>query len=84
LHVRNYGATAIIRAIPGGATGIQYAQALDFEPGGRTGTLDHFGRYEDVYVRTPQGWRFKSRRFVNESQAALREQPARTASAAAR
>ena len=48
------------------------AQAIDFEPNGRAGALDHFGHYEDAYVRTPQGWRFKSRRFVNESQAALK------------
>ena len=50
---------------------MQYAQAIDYEPGGRAAALHHFGHYEDVYVRTPQGWRFKSRRFVNESQAAL-------------
>ena len=77
LHVRNYGAMAIIQPTPEGATGIQYAQAMDFEPGGRTGVLDHFGHYEDVYVRTSQGWRFKSRRFVNESQAVLTSAPVR-------
>ena len=78
LYVRNYGAPAIIQPTAEGATGIQYTQAIDFEPGGRSGALDHFGHYEDVYVRTPQGWRFKSRRFVNESQAALKASPART------
>ena len=77
LHVRNYGGIAIIQATAEGATGIQYAQAMDFEPGGRTGVLDHFGHYEDVYVRTPQGWRFKSRRFVNESQLTLKRQATR-------
>jgi len=77
LYVRNYGAPPIIQPTAEGATGIQYAQAIDFEPGGRAGVLDHFGHYEDVYVRTPQGWRFKSRRFVNESQAALKATPAR-------
>jgi hypothetical protein len=76
LNVRNYGGVAIVQPASDGATGIQYAQAMDFEPGGRTGVLDHFGHYEDVYARTPQGWRFKSRRFVNESQAALKAQPA--------
>jgi hypothetical protein len=80
LNVRNYGSIAIIQPTPEGATGIQYAQAIDFERGGRAGVLDHFGYYEDVYVRTPQGWRFKSRRFVNESQAALKGAPARTKS----
>jgi hypothetical protein len=78
LHVRNYGAPAIIQPTADGATGIQYAQAMDFEPSGRSGVLDHFGHYEDVYVRTPQGWRFKSRRFVNQSQAALKAAPTRT------
>jgi hypothetical protein len=77
LYVRNYGGLPIIRSSPDGATGIQYAQAMDFEPGGRTGVLDHFGYYQDVYARTPNGWRFKSRRFVNESQAALQGAPAR-------
>lgn len=72
LYVRNYGGITLLKPAPEGATGIQYAQAMDFEPGGRTGVLDHFGYYEDVYARTPQGWRFKSRRFVNESQAALK------------
>ena len=75
LYVRNYGAPAIIEPTSYGATGIQYAQAIDFEPGGRKGALDHFGHYEDVYVRTPQGWRFKSRRFlrfVHEAQEALK------------
>lgn len=74
LHVRNYGGIAILEATADGATGIQYAQAMDFEPGGRVGALDHFGRYEDVYVRTDRGWRFKSRRFVNESQLLLKGQ----------
>ena len=83
LYVRNYGALAIIQPTPDGATGIQYAQAMDFEPGGRAGVLDHFGHYEDVYARTPQGWRFKSRRFVNDSQAALKAPSTRTASSAA-
>jgi hypothetical protein len=81
LNVRNYGGLAIIQAAPGGATGIQYAQAIDFEPGGRAGVLDHFGHYEDVYARTPSGWRFKSRRFVNESQAALKAPAAASGSA---
>jgi hypothetical protein len=83
LYVRNYGAPPIIQPTPEGATGIQYAQAMDFEPGGRTGVLDHFGHYEDVYLRTPQGWRFKSRRFVNESQAALKASPAARTGASA-
>ena len=41
------------------------------------------GYYDDVYVKTPKGWRFKSRRFVNESQAALKAPATRTATSAA-
>ena len=67
LHVRHYGGTAIIEPTRDGATGIQPVQVMDFQPGGRNGALAQFGRYEDVYARTAQGWRFKSRRFVDES-----------------
>jgi hypothetical protein len=27
--------------------------------------LDHGGRYEDVYVKTAEGWRIKSRRVAH-------------------
>ena len=69
--VRNFSTFAVITPSPEGATGWQYAQAIDFWEDGRPIMLDHFGHYEDVYVKTPQGWRFKSRTFVNESQIAL-------------
>jgi hypothetical protein len=36
------------------------AIGLDGEPG----KVEAQGRYEDVYVKTPQGWRFKSRTHV--------------------
>jgi hypothetical protein len=77
--VRNFSGLAIITASPEGATGIQYAQAIDFWDDARGILLDHFGRYEDVYVKTPQGWRFKSRTFINESQShqATQARPAR-------
>jgi hypothetical protein len=73
--VRNFSGLAIITASPEGATGIQYAQAIDFWDDARGILLDHFGRYEDVYVKTPQGWRFKSRTFINESQTNQATQP---------
>lgn len=67
LNVRNLSALPIIKASPEGATGIQYAQAINFAENGQPTELDHFGHYEDVYVKTADGWRFKSRLFVNES-----------------
>ena len=52
----------VIEPAPGGATGKVYliAVGLDGEPG----KVEAQGRYEDVYVKTPLGWRFKSRIHV--------------------
>jgi hypothetical protein len=66
-HVRTFAGIPIIEPTPEGAKGIQYSQAINFSKGGRSGELDHFGRYEDIYVKTGNGWRFKSRTFVDES-----------------
>ena len=60
---------AIIEPSPEGATGIQYAEAVNFgERDKKTPTeMDHFLWYEDVYVKTPDGWRFKSRAIHGEN-----------------
>ena len=52
----------VIEPSPEGATGKVYliAVGLDGEPG----KVEAQGRYEDVYVKTAQGWRFKSRTHV--------------------
>jgi hypothetical protein len=55
----------VIEASPEGATGKSYL----VYPGdqGKRGDADfdgHVGGYQDVYVRTSQGWRFKSRVHV--------------------
>ena len=67
--VRTLSNLAIIKPSPEGATGILYVQSINFGEGAKkTPTeLDHFGHYEDVFVKTADGWRFKSRTFVNES-----------------
>jgi SnoaL-like protein len=84
LNVRNMGSYGIIRPSPEGATGIQYAQAINFAERDKNQPteLDHFGHYEDVYVKTAEGWRFKSRTFVNES-GSLKPQSQRTAATTA-
>jgi hypothetical protein len=68
LNVRNMSNLEIIKPSSEGATGIQYAQAINFgERDKKTPTeMDHFAHYEDVFVRTAEGWRFKSRTTVNE------------------
>jgi hypothetical protein len=68
-NVRNMSSLAIIEPSAEGATGIQYAEAVNFgERDKKTPTeMDHFLWYEDVYVKTPDGWRFKSRAIHGEN-----------------
>jgi SnoaL-like domain len=52
----------VIEPVPGdpaSATGKVYLIAIGLD--GEPGKVEAQGRYEDVYVKTPQGWRFKSR-----------------------
>ena len=56
----------VIEPAPDGATGKQYLIVVnigeDNRPGGEFSNTG--GHYEDVYSRTPQGWRFKRREFI--------------------
>ena len=52
----------VIQPGPGGATGRSYLLAIGV--GGDPTKIERQGGYEDVYVRTPDGWRFKSRVHV--------------------
>ena len=49
----------VIEPAPGGATGKVYLIAIGLD--GEPGKVEAQGRYDDVYVKTPQGWRFKQR-----------------------
>jgi hypothetical protein len=64
---RNYGISHItvnhvITPAPGGATGMSYSLAIGVEHDPRK--IERQGGYEDVYVKTPNGWRIKSRTHV--------------------
>src|SRR6476646_3671926 len=52
-----------ITATPDGAKGRIYLVQLGMRG---PGSVDRHGGYEDVYVRTPEGWRIKSRTHVRE------------------
>lgn len=54
----------IIEPSTEGAVGSQYIQVLTVGGQGKPPMIDHGGRYEDVYVKTAEGWRIKSRKFV--------------------
>jgi hypothetical protein len=52
----------VIRAAPGGAVGKSYLLAIGV--GGDPTTIERQGGYDDVYEKTANGWRFKSRVHV--------------------
>lgn len=52
----------VITPTADGATGKSYLLAIGV--GGDPTKIERQGGYEDVYVKTPQGWRFKSRHHV--------------------
>ena len=61
---RHFVTNVVIKPAPGGATGRSYLVALDISEGGKPTTILHGGHYDDAYVKTPQGWRIKSRTYV--------------------
>jgi hypothetical protein len=68
----------VIEPAPGGATGKVYLIAIGLD--GEPGKVEAQGRYEDVYVKAPQGWRFKTRTHVlaaNQQEVSSGSRPAR-------
>jgi hypothetical protein len=63
-YVREYVTNHVISPSAEGATGRVYLVWIEVEENGRPGAIQSGGRYEDVYVRTPAGWRIKARTFV--------------------
>jgi len=63
-YVRDYVTNHLIHASPGGATGRVYLVWIEVGENGHPGIVQGGGRYDDVYVKTSEGWRIKSRTFV--------------------
>ena len=63
-HVRDYVTNHIINPSPEGASGSVYLVWIEVEENGRPGAIKGGGRYDDIYVKTPAGWRIKSRTFI--------------------
>jgi len=62
-YVSHYITNVVLEATPDGARGTQYAIIGDVtQPSGKS-AWTHGGHYEDTYVKTPDGWRFKTRVF---------------------
>lgn len=63
-YTRHFLANQVIEATPDGATGKQYLVAVDIGEMGQPSSVYLGGHYEDVYAKTPEGWRFKTRTFI--------------------
>ena len=62
-YVRHYLTNHVIEPIPGGAKGKEFLAVIDNGENGKASSLFLGGHYEDTYVKTPQGWRIKTRRL---------------------
>ena len=54
----------VIDPSPEGAVGKEYLLQLRIGDGERPNDVFGGGHYDDIYVRTPDGWRFKRRQFI--------------------
>ena len=62
---RHLVSNVVIEAAPGGATGSLYMTTLDRTEDSPV-TVTAFGLYEDTYVKTPDGWRIKTRVYTQQ------------------
>lgn len=60
MYVRHFITNHEIHPSPEGAVGKVYLMVVDVEEG-QPSSIYIGGRYEDVYVKTPEGWRIKRR-----------------------
>lgn len=63
-YVRHFITNHVIEPSPGGAIGREYAVIIDIGENGQPGRIFLGGRYDDEYVKTAQGWKFKNRTFT--------------------
>jgi len=63
LHVGHLATNVIVTPTPGGAVGRVYVAIFDQGGPGKPPGAGHGGFYDDVYVKTSDGWRFQKRTF---------------------
>jgi len=63
-YTRHFLANHVIEATPEGAVGKQYLVAVDIGEAGQPSSIFLGGHYEDIYAKTTDGWRFKTRTFI--------------------
>lgn len=63
-YARHFLANHVIESTADGAIGKQYLVAVDIGESGQPSSIFLGGHYEDVYAKTAEGWRFKTRTFI--------------------
>lgn len=61
---RHFLANVLVEPGTAGPIGRQYLAVIDVSEEGKDSAIYLGGRYEDEYVKTPQGWKFKSRNLT--------------------
>jgi hypothetical protein len=62
-YVRHYLTNHVIEPMPGGARGKEFLAVIDIGENSKASSLFLGGHYEDTYVKTPEGWRIKTRQL---------------------
>jgi len=68
-YVRHFVTNHLIEPAPEGAKGKVYLLVIDIGQDGKPTTVNMGGHYEDVYVKTPEGWKIKTRNFYRSKSA---------------
>jgi hypothetical protein len=68
-YVRHFMTNHLIEASPEGARGKVYLLVIDIARDGKPTSVNMGGHYEDVYVKTAEGWRIRSRNFFRSKSA---------------
>jgi hypothetical protein len=61
---RHFITNVIITPTADGAVGRQYMVLIEVGNPSKPSAIEHGGFYDDIYVKTPAGWRFKSRTYT--------------------
>jgi hypothetical protein len=66
---RHFNTSPVIIGLPDGtARGSSYMMGVSIKEKGGKPTIDLMGKYEDVYVKTPDGWRIKERIWTSDQE----------------
>jgi hypothetical protein len=65
--VRHFNSTYVIVGTPEGARGSSYMMQVERRKEGSPIEVTMFGKYEDRFVKTPDGWRFKERTWTPDT-----------------